>query len=294
MDYEKWYEHIRKTRIDKSHNGIKIYKHLLLLAMLERGENDWWKPITPKAVAPYFHRFLTDNRKIRDLSFSDEGKKKYWYKYDEKYIASIIKTNPMRHWGSVSNFEHGKFCFDLDIPYNYRKEVYFKTKAECIERIQDELGFKIDAMINLHETYNYYKDVSENLYVAESEREGYVKQRLTQGKFRNRLLEKYDKCLMCGIENEKLLIGSHIKPWRVSNNFERIDVNNGLILCPNHDKLFDRGFISFDGEGNIILSPVLKQSNDNKKLLLDVGLSIEFNSDNYKYLKYHRDNIFMK
>jgi predicted restriction endonuclease len=50
----------------------------------------------------------------------------------------------------------------------------------------------------------------------------------------------YDKVM-----KEHFLIASHVKPWSESNHQERLDVNNGLLHCPNHDDLFDKGYISF-------------------------------------------------
>lgn len=293
MDYELWYEHIRRTKIDRSH-GVKVYKHVLLLAMLEKGPDEWWKPVTPEEVAPYFYRFMVDNEAVKNLTFADKGKEDLRKKYDVKKVVYLIRVNPMRYWGKFSCYQNGKFWFKLSIPSHKRQEVYEKTRFECIARIEKELGFKIDTMVNLKDEYKYRYDESKSMYVAESEREGYVKQRLTQGKFRSRLLERYDGCIICGIENKNLLVASHIKTWKNSSNIERIDVNNGLLLCPNHDKLFDKGWISFNKEGSLILSPKLNEYNDNDKLRIDVGMTFEFVTENYKYLDYHRSEIFMK
>lgn len=71
-----------------------------------------------------------------------------------------------------------------------------------------------------------------------------VKQRCGQNKFREKLKEKFSTCALCGINNEHS-IASHIKPWSVSTPKERLDVDNGLLLCPNHDYLFDGGFHYF-------------------------------------------------
>jgi hypothetical protein len=293
MDYEKWYQYIRSTKIDKSH-GIKVYKHVLLLAMLQRGPNNWWKPITPSEAAPFFHRIMTDNDAVRDLSFADKEKVRHWYHYDEKFMATLIKNNPMKYWGDYSKYANGKFWFDLLIPENKRNEVFEQTKLECKKRINQELGTDIDFRVDIRDEYNYIYNQLNHGSVSESEKESYVKVRLTQGKFRNRLMEKYDNCLICSIENPKILIGSHIKPWRISDNFERVDVNNGLLLCPNHDKLFDRGLVSFNGEGRIIISPELEKYNDIRPLLLDDIHHIEVSSNSYHYLSYHRNNVFVK
>jgi hypothetical protein len=52
------------------------------------------------------------------------------------------------------------------------------------------------------------------------------------------------------------LRASHCKPWRDSTNEERLDGENGLLLTPSIDHLFDRGFISFRSDGRLLVSPV--------------------------------------
>ena len=90
------------------------------------------------------------------------------------------------------------------------------------------------------------------------------------------------------------LTASHIKPWRASNNREKIDGNNGLLLSPHVDRLFDHGYISFTDLGEILVSPklgneVLRLWNINPNE--NVGA---FRSEQCVYLKYHRDNLFKK
>ena len=94
------------------------------------------------------------------------------------------------------------------------------------------------------------KQIDEDLNVFQlygEERETVTKVRVNQGFFRDILLEKYPSCVMCKVSDKSLLIASHIKPWKNSGPDEKTDIDNGFILCPNHDKLFDKGFISFDG-----------------------------------------------
>ncbi|APC38894.1 HNH endonuclease [Clostridium estertheticum] len=88
-----------------------------------------------------------------------------------------------------------------------------------------------------------------------------------QYKFRNGLLKRYGKCLICGIDNKELLRASHSKPWNVSGSKEKIDVDNGLLLCANHDLLYDRCLISFNSNGKIIISKSLNEKNKN---ILDI------------------------
>lgn len=128
------------------------------------------------------------------------------------------------------------------------------------------------------------------------ERKAVVKIRENQGIFRNRLLSKYSNCLkchICGVNITDCLIASHIQPWCDSNDREKIDPDNGLLLCPNHDKLFDSGYISFDENGKILISSEL-DSNNRLFLNLQDSMKIHFNGNNEKYMKYHREHIFKK
>ena len=81
-----------------------------------------------------------------------------------------------------------------------------------------------------------------------------IKARTGQGVFRERIIEKYHKCIITGISDTRLLIASHIHPWRSANNEDRLSSENGLLLSPLYDKLFDIGLISFSKEMRIIIS----------------------------------------
>lgn len=59
-----------------------------------------------------------------------------------------------------------------------------------------------------------------------------------------------------GVDNPVHLIASHCKPWRDTTNEERLNGENGLLLTPSIDHLFDRGFIGFEDNGKLIISPV--------------------------------------
>lgn len=127
-----------------------------------------------------------------------------------------------------------------------------------------------------------------------SEKEIVSKVRINQSYFRRIMLEKYTgKCCLCGVNNEDLLIASHIKPWSVSDENEKLNEFNGLLLCPNHDKLFDKGFISFDNNGNILISKKLDKTN---RMFLNISeqMKIDVNVDNIEFIEYHRKNIFKK
>lgn len=118
--------------------------------------------------------------------------------------------------------------------------------------------------------------------------------RLGQGKFRNNVKAIELRCRVTGTSDVNFLIASHIKPWADSDNAERLDGNNGLMLAPHVDRLFDRGFISFEDEGGLIVSPKLPAT-----LLQDWSLEQRqaqqpFNAAQRRYLDYHRNRRFQR
>lgn len=129
------------------------------------------------------------------------------------------------------------------------------------------------------------------LDIEGEDRVAYIKVRVNQGVFREKLLQRYKKCCLCKVENKALLRASHIKPWADSDVKEKLDVNNGLLLCPNHDVLFDAGFITFDNVGKIIISDRLNQV-DKIFMNVNIDMKIELTEGNKVYMEYHKKIIF--
>ena len=134
-------------------------------------------------------------------------------------------------------------------------------------------------------------DEVDSLQLQGEERRAIVKIRVNQGVFREELLKSYGKCVLCDIKKRELLIASHIKPWAESEPNEKLDVDNGFLMCPNHDRIFDKGYITFDDDGKIIISDRLTE-NDRVYLNVDSTMHIELTESNKKYLKFHREKVF--
>ena len=188
--------------------------------------------------------------------------------------------------------------------YNVRSQNAVLLPPEQRTQIVDVMGQRMvsygnEEVIQECESYiqNYKTDRDakvtsiENSKVVGDDIWKYSKQRVKQDVFRTKLLERNKKCALCGVSMESCLIASHIKPWRNSTPEEKLDANNGLLLCPNHDKLFDIGLISFDEEGKIMISAEL---DERTKICMNVdpSMRIEVTSLNAFYLAYHRENIF--
>jgi hypothetical protein len=123
-----------------------------------------------------------------------------------------------------------------------------------------------------------------------TERLGLVTSRVGHGAYRKRLIHRWEyKCAVTGFNKPQILIASHILPWKDATNQERIDVNNGIILSPVYDALFDKHLISFEDSGKIILSDQFNSMDYQKIGVTGKEKILSFNADNLYYLRQHRD-----
>jgi predicted restriction endonuclease len=100
------------------------------------------------------------------------------------------------------------------------------------------------------------------------------------------------RCRLTGVQNVKHLRASHIKPWKDSSDAEKIDGNNGLLLSPHVDHLFDRGFISFKNNGDLLISKELSTTVLNQWSLSSIRNVGSFNNRQLQFIDFHRDVVF--
>jgi putative restriction endonuclease len=84
------------------------------------------------------------------------------------------------------------------------------------------------------------EQVESDASVNETDREAIIRARRGQGLFKQRVTEIETRCRITGVSNLSHLLASHCKPWRDSSNEERLNGENGLLLTPSIDHLFDR------------------------------------------------------
>ncbi len=189
----------------------------------------------------------------------------------------------------------------LDIP---TWEV-FKSVNEQLSIDNDYVKMNIDnnnkyhsAMIWLSRFIDKYVSESESgdvvsilrdTSVTDTERQSQVSIRLGQGEFRQKLILLWGECAVTGFKEVSLLVASHIKPWRDSSPTERLDKCNGFLLLPNIDKSFDSGFISFESNGQILISRELASP---ECLGIDMSMKINLFSGHQGYLAHHREHVF--
>ena len=132
--------------------------------------------------------------------------------------------------------------------------------------------------------------------VPETERLAIIRARNGQGLFKERVSKIESRCRITGVENPVHLIASHCKPWRDSTNEERLNGENGLLLTPSIDHLFDRGFIGFEDNGKLIISPVahrpsLQRMGIDTTKVVNVG---GFTSGQKQFLDFHRNAVLLQ
>jgi putative restriction endonuclease len=137
------------------------------------------------------------------------------------------------------------------------------------------------------------KLVEENPNLSIDQKLQLVKARVGQGKYRKNLLEECRFCPITHVSDDRLLIASHIKPWSVSNQQEKTDPKNGFMFTPTIDYLFDQGFITFEPDKRLIVSPWISNTTISRLNLKPKSIVTELQIEGReKYLVYHRDVVF--
>lgn len=127
--------------------------------------------------------------------------------------------------------------------------------------------------------------------LSETEQQAITKVRIGQGYFKELLLDKYScKCALCDIHTPQLLIASHIKAWSNSNDKEKLDENNGLLLCAHHDALFDKHLISFKNNGELVISPSISEE-EYASLNINSIPSLSLTAEMIPYIEEHRSKL---
>ncbi|CAM4364948.1 HNH endonuclease [Lacicoccus alkaliphilus] len=238
--------------------------------------------------------------------------------YDLAYSIKIDSTSE-NYYNKVSYSENGfiiKYFLPNDIADGQKERDRNALYKNYIDEIpigivlKEAAGYRILGLGEITSFFNEYIIVepflsnigSGDILKEEKEVEKYriteakylTKVRLMQSIFRKEVLNHFGKkCLICDIDQEELLVASHIKPWRKSSDKERLDKYNGLPLCNNHDALFDRGLISFN-ENNELLTSSRLTEDQVVAVNITPGKKFSFDSVTESYLKYHLKNLFIK
>lgn len=293
IDYISLFEEIKKCRW-KSELVDTFSKYGIKDDTERTGETDrTYKSGKSKDLYAAFVTVTTDNKKY---------KTHIHFQSNQISINTISLISDDRYFSKYkvrnkTSDEYRNRCFK--IPYDVDE---FKYVMDYFLRYDENwLNREIETVIDTAEQEDVLKEQLDNSVddidkeietkqLQGEEREALIKVRVNQSAFRKLLMRRYTHCCLCDVDDESLLVASHIKPWAKSNHAEKVDVNNGLLLCPNHDKLFDRGYISFDNGGHIVISDELSE-NSAISMNIKNDMQIELSNDNIKYMEYHRNNV---
>ncbi len=148
----------------------------------------------------------------------------------------------------------------------------------------NEAGFDHDILEDIHK-------IEADVSIPETQRLQLAKARIGQGLFRKRVLLLDPCCRLTGVDDSRLLIASHIKPWKEASNAERINGFNGLMLSPHVDALFDEHLISFEDEGKILVHSSLPRSVLDRWSIDASKRVARFSQEQSLFLDHHRKSF---
>jgi len=172
-----------------------------------------------------------------------------------------------------------------------------REARELLDVVRDQPGDGSAPALGLVEWEEHeLQRVSSDATLPETDRLAIVTARRGQGLFKQNVMRIERCCRITKVDRVEHLRASHCKPWRDSSNEERLDGENGLLLTPNADHLFDRGFISFEDDGEVLVSPVAhRQSLERMGLDAREGVMVGgFTEGQRRYLAFHRENVFLE
>ena len=155
-------------------------------------------------------------------------------------------------------------------------------------------GLAADAWDPEREDEAAEEEIRQRSDIGPTEKLNLLKARRGQGVYRAKLEHIESSCRLTGLLDRRHLRASHIKPWRLCDDQEKLDGCNGLLLSPHIDHLFDRGYISFSDQGDLMASKDL-----NHLVLEKWGIVLPrnvgaFRPEQCRYLEYHRTHVFEK
>jgi len=247
------------------------------------------KGVVTPANTNYIIFFVTKDKQEALTQYNDyiDGNMLFW-EGEEKHSSDKRVVEANKNQDEIHLFyrdtHHSPFVYfgrisltDFQLRENAPSEFVFRIEA---------LSTEVDAFKEVREHVAEYKTL------ALTEQERIVVSRLGQGNFRRNVIRLWGSCSVTGLQNVSLLRASHIKPWKHSDNKERLSPYNSLLLIPDYDFLFDRGYISFKNNGSVLVSQRLSPF---ARRVFDVRGDLELRKvfpENKEYLEFHRSEVF--
>lgn len=244
------------------------------------------------------HDLYCNNLSAKDFFnyFTSEVGKTY------SIVAYILFLKDCKNYVPIATTHFDKFFKDIGLDFSTAYHCSWENYVEYIailKAIRIILEDKLNLETTLIDSHSFIWCIvnppkkSKQHTIKTKYTELVVKTRMGQKIYKENLISKWNgKSSISNFSETDFLIASHIKPYRISSETECIDPDNGLLLTPSMDFLFDKGYITFNDNGNIIYSKYITQ-NIIKEFHLSKNICIKkVNNKMREYLKFHRTIIF--
>ncbi|HEP9173673.1 TPA: HNH endonuclease [Pseudomonas aeruginosa] len=225
---------------------------------------------TPLVLHPQYEELLSSWSNIQGV---EQGQAPY-------YHNSNLRGFPKRRHTGVTEISYG---IDLGFQHSGALKALIRQLIGQPQAVDD---------VQITPTRLFSQGDLEDMALTDTEREALIKARIGQNGYREALLAYWGGCAVTDCCVPELLRASHIKPWRVASSSERLDPFNGLLLTPNLDQAFDQGLISFDDEGQILLSGDLDPASATALHLTSKLRLRQIEPRHRDYLAWHREHLF--
>lgn len=258
---EKWTdeEMILTLYVYLTHESTDLYKSSeFLVEFCNRLNKYTGKNRTPSSIEMRVANYKSVDSKYIKSGLTNGGKavKEYW----DRYSSDICTMEKLYN-------EFVSLTYDINSDNDLEELNEIENSSEYVKLDLEEKDSYIETLLK-------------------------VRNKAIQQNFRkNLLLEFNQKCALCEINKADLLIASHILPYsKCANKKDMVNHYNGLLLCPNHDAIFDKKLISFDEKGKILIKADLP-----KELLQILNISenshlssVYLTKERLEFLSLHR------
>lgn len=313
----KYLKAFKKLRIDRAH-GIAPHKPILLISVLQTFQNGINNNqriyITPELVALFksnWNSLVTSNHDCRfALPFYHLCSDKFW-----KLIPKAGFENILQLSASMRSFANLNTAIDCAIIAEELSELMKENRSNeiLIQFLLDEYFPNSKGNFNkssnnqqnmfddiekkiLREPSEEYRQEIKKLLEQKNEEEIFLRSSL----FKREIPKIYNNtCCISGMRidatvNVSMIDACHIVPFSVSYDDT---VTNGIALCPNLHRAFDRGLITIDENFKVVVSKSFKEDETSYSIQTFESKAIRLpNLRSYYPLKvnfeWHRRNIF--
>jgi putative restriction endonuclease len=208
----------------------------------------------------------------------------------EDHIAELIPVLPRKHSPILATGAGNPHMLLALLPSLLATTIIRLLNGE-VERI---VGAIVEAVGRSLTEDVAEAEIQRRTDIGPTQKSNLLRARYGQGVFRLNVELGEHACRITGVLDRRHLWARHIKPWSECDDAEKLDGANGLLMSPHIAHLFERGYISFSDDGDLLVSQEMNPvvlGNWHIQLPLNVG---EFRPEQCYFLEYHRREVFQQ